>query len=203
MTATPRRLVAAAVWGVLALSIVGCTQADKDGLNLGNGTPATEGASETTAPTQTATRTQTPTEHANREAAMALKQYRAFYDAVDRAGADPQVAKDPRRVEAILRPVTTGRQLRTTVNRTVAGALVGEVPYGRVRLRPKVVKLTKTTAVIHDCRDTSERGVKKKGHVVAHGLKQDSAETTMKRETDGVWRVVASDAVEPPTKFCQ
>ncbi len=131
-----------------------------------------------------------------------LAQYEAFYRAVARAGADPRVARDLRRVEALLQPVATGRQLNVSVSRVVGGALAGEVPFGRVELRPEVVELTPKQAVIHDCQDTSKRGVKKNGRVEAHGMKQDSAQTSLVRGADGVWRVANTRYVEPPDRFC-
>ncbi len=201
MRAPALRTVAVALAATLALPIAGCSRNENDGLNLGDSTAAatsSASSSETTTPSETPT----PTTSANPEAARVLEQYRAFYRAVDAAEADPRTARDLQRVQRIMRTVATGRQLQVTTNRIVAGALAGEVPYGRIVLNPRVASLKKDHAVIHDCQDTSQYGVKVKGKVARHGIPEASALTELRRGEDGVWRVAKTEYVDPLNRFC-
>ncbi len=201
MSPLPRRLASFALAAALAVTVVGCSRDDQDGLNLGNGTSAA--ATGSPSPAASASSESTPAATANRAHAEVLAQYRAFYQAVARAGDDPRVGRELARVKQLLRPVATGDQFDKTVSGIYAGGRLGQRTFGEVVLHPRIVKLTDSIAVVHDCRDTSRRGREDRdGKVLTLGLKQAPAKTRMERGPDGVWRVAATNSDVDPAVFC-
>lgn len=190
-----RRTSMAAVAAVLLLCVTACGD-DSDGLDLSE--PTTQGTSTaTTAVTPSTTPTPSDSTPVNPEEQQILAQYRAFYAALDIANAEPQ------RAEELLSPVATGAQLEQTVARVLGTAVAGEVIYGEIVLNPEVASVVEDKAVIRDCQDSSGTGRRSpEGEDLTVGRAKSSAETTLERAPDGVWRVAATDYVESFEAFC-
>lgn len=173
---------------VTTLVVAGCDSGD----GIDTQTPT---RSSTTSPGPTSS---TPTETVSPEEQAVLAAYAAFYVALDEAQADPQQS------QVYLEPVATGAQLETTNGGIKAGILDGIESFGTPVLTPTVASIEVETAEVHDCQDTSEVGTRKidTGEVLGVGQAEDSARTTLTK-VDSVWKVAATDYIDPPGEYCE
>jgi len=133
----------------------------------------------------------------NTEEAAVLAAYRAFYAAVDQAQADPPNS------QTYLEPVATGDQFEITNGGIKAGFLAGEEDLGSPVLNPVVHSIDGDTAVLHDCQDTSTVQTRSvaTGEALTVGTNPSSA-TTVLKQTDGVWKVSATEFPPDPAAYC-
>ncbi len=188
------RLAWAGVVSFAALvAVSGCSESTAEGLDLP--TPTTPTASNSPTPTATLTQAPTPTVPAEEQAVLAA--YQAFYAAIVQAEADPVQS------QVYLEPVATGLQFETTNGAVKARLLDGEERFGTPVLNPVVQSIEGETAKVQDCQDTSGVGRRKIGSVepISVGRNPSSAETTLEL-VEGIWKVAATEFVEPPEAFC-
>lgn len=164
---------------VLAMAAVaGCGTADQ---------PKTEAFEP---PAVTASPSPTPTAS---EADAILAAYREFFARQTEISAAP---KEQRR--ALLEPFTADPALNRVLRGMFAAEQIGEIGYGTPTLDPVVAEVNGDSAKVTDCQDTSETGRKKRktGAVTTRGLARDNTVTSMKRGTDGSWRVTFVDYLD-------
>lgn len=123
--------------------------------------------------------------------AAILTQYRAFFAALTplskmnssaaRRAAVAKLAVDP--------------ELTQLVGGIAAARAQGQVLYGGFILRPQLLLVSGDTAKLTDCQDSSKHGrsVAATGKVVTFGRANDLAMATMKRGSDGAWRMARID----------
>lgn len=184
-----------------AMLLAGCAgNASGAGLDLRTpssaATPGTVTAPVTISPSPVApTATASTAPKASPTAAMSaeqqvLAQYRSFFASIRPIWLAPAATRKAKLAELAMDP-----QLRTLLKGMAAADRAGEVPYGDVSIKPKVVRLQAALATIEDCQDTSRNGRMKKatGRKVTIGRKGEPVLATMKRGTDDVWRVSSVD----------
>lgn len=119
------------------------------------------------------------------EAAI-LSQYRAFFASITRLSKEKYEVRYPAMQKLAVDP-----ELTQVMGGIAASQRAGEVLYGDVVLRPTILTVDGGTALLKDCQDTSQHGRMKvsTGKKVTVGRVNDLAKVTMKRGTDGVWRM--------------
>ena len=184
------RLTAAAVLVAVCAALGACSNTEGDGLDLT--TPET-GASSVSTPSTSPT--ETATVAADEQAV--LDAYRAFYDALSQAYANPAES------QVYLAPVATGAQFNQTNGAIKANFLAGEQTVGSPVLNPVVESIDGATAVVHDCQDTSSVQTQKidSGEVLEVGRNPSSVETTLQK-VDDAWKVATTEYKEPPGVYC-
>lgn len=115
-----------------------------------------------------------------------LAQYRAFFGSLT-----PLSGLDSKTRYEALNKVAVEPELSRAMGGMAAAQQAGEAYYGTPVLRPKIDSVEGDTVTILDCQDTSVNGRVKvaTGEKVTVGRKNSYAQITMKRGSDGVWRV--------------
>jgi hypothetical protein len=174
----PHRLAAAtaAVTLLFVLLASGCTNAGGVIRETPTAGTTSGAASPLSSPSPTATS----------EASRILAQYRAFWQALTPASEAP--AEERRQM---LEPYATDPELTRALSGMRASDNLGQVLYGQVVARPQITKIDRGLASLRDCQDASEAGRKQRdtGRIITRGTSSDVALVTMKRGSDGVWRV--------------
>jgi len=172
----PSRPAAAAVTLLLLLPVAGCTNAD----GVIRETPS-RGTTTTTSPSLSLS-SPTPTTEQER----ILAQYRAFWKALTPASEAPAAER-----RQMLEPYATDPELTRALSGMRGSDNLGQVLYGQVVSRPRTTKIDRGVASLRDCQDASRAGRKQldTGEIVTRGTPRDLALVTLKRGSDGVWRV--------------
>lgn len=184
-----KRLTGAALLVSASIALAGCNDsANGDGLDLET-TTSPSPSTTSTSPTETAT--------ASAGEQAVLDAYEAFYAALAQAYGDPQKSQD------YLEPVATGAQFEQTNGAIKANFLAGEETVGSPVLNPVVESIDGTTAVVHDCQDTSGVQTQKieGGQVLEVGRNPSSVQTTL-QNVEGTWKVAATEYMEPAGMYC-
>jgi hypothetical protein len=171
---------AGAVTLLLVLPIAGCTTAD----GVIRETPS-PGTTTTTTPSLSSA-SPTPTTEEQR----ILAQYKGFWK-IEASVAHAPVAER----EAMLQSYATDPLLSRVLRGMRASDNLGQMAYGQVIPRPNITKIERGNASIRDCQDASNAGRKERdtGRIVTRGTSRDLAVATLKRGSDGVWRVATMD----------
>jgi hypothetical protein len=119
-----------------------------------------------------------------------LAQYRGYWAALSPASEAPVAQR-----KGILEPYATDPALSTALRGIRAAENLGQVYYGVIATHPEITKLTGGDASVRDCQDASKAGRKERdtGKIVTRGTTHDLALVTLKRGSDGVWRVATVD----------
>lgn len=184
-----KRLTGATLLVSASIALAGCSDsANSDGLNLETTTPPSPSVS-TSSPPESIT--------VSAEEQAVLDAYEAFYAALAQAYADPPKAQD------YLEPAATGAQFEQTNGAIKANFLAGEETVGSPVLNPVVESIEGTTAVVHDCQDTSGVQTQKieGGQVIEVGRNPSSVQTTL-QDVEGTWKVAATEYMEPAGVYC-
>jgi hypothetical protein len=120
------------------------------------------------------------------ETAAILAAYRQFFDRQTEISMAPVADR-----RALLEAFTTDPALSSVLTGMRSATDNGEVGYGTGTLSPRVARLAGDTATVEDCQDNSKTGQKKvkSDQITTRGTEHDFAVTTMRRGTDGAWRV--------------
>lgn len=118
---------------------------------------------------------------------MVLSQYRAFFAAITPIWSMPDAAARSK----AMADLAVDPEYTTLLSAMKAARDAGEVGYGSDVVRPQLQSLVADQATLVDCQDTSKAGRQKLegGAKVTQGRQNDLAQVTMKRGTDGIWRV--------------
>lgn len=166
-----------------AMAVAGCGHS--------SGVHAQDGPTTPALTTPATAATPTPAATAIPGQAAILTQYRAFFAALTplskmnssaaRRAAVAKLAVDP--------------ELTQLVGGIAAARAQGQVLYGGFILRPQLLLVSGDTAKLTDCQDSSKHGrsVASTGKVVTFGRANDLAMATMKRGSDGAWRMARID----------
>jgi len=173
-----RRALQLAAPLLCALLVGGCNDADGVIRETPTVSPSTTSA------------TPTPSSMPTTEAQRVLAQYNAFWKILTPVS---QASFEQR--PAMLKPYATQPVLSRTLRGMRASDNLGQVGYGEIVTRPKIVKIEEGVATIRDCQDASRHGRKQRdtGKVVTRGTEHDLAIVTVKRGSDGIWRVATVD----------
>lgn len=167
---------AAALAGVLVLS--GCGRSGQVDTSGGPAPVATA--------TPTRTATAAPSTKALQEQAAILSQYRAFFASLTPLSREKYAVRYPAMQKLAVDP-----ELRQVSGGMAASQAVGEVGYGSPVVRPEIQSVSQGSATVTDCQDNSASGRMKlaTGKKVTVGRPDQLAKVTVKRGTDGIWRV--------------
>ena len=144
-------------------------------------TPSPSTASNSTAPVASSP---TPTDRER-----VLTQYAEFFKVFLQAS---RLTEAPR--NQLLSRYLTGHAYTSAVSSLSAQAAFGKVGYGTVVVRPEVISIDASSAVVRDCQDTSNSGVKdrKSGHKETKGIPRALVVTNF-RTDNSVWKISKID----------
>jgi hypothetical protein len=134
----------------------------------------------------TATATGTPGRSTVPVADQVLAQYTAFWTVITPASRAPAARR-----RAILAPYATDPELSRLLRGLVAAEAVGEGQYGAEVPRARVTSVRGDTAAVIDCQDASNAGKLslETGKKLTRGVARNPVNATLRRGTDGRWRV--------------
>lgn len=120
---------------------------------------------------------------------VVLDQYAAFFDELPRAS---RMREGPR--NELLARYLSGPAYSKTVKSLSSQAAFGKVVYGNVVLHPEVKSIDISSAVVSDCQDTSNSGVKdrKTGRKETRGIPRALVIANL-AAVDGTWKIVEID----------
>lgn len=118
-----------------------------------------------------------------------LDQYAGFFQALPQASRMPEAPRND-----LLATYLSGSAYRKTVETLSSQAAFDKVVYGEVVLHPEVTSIDTSTAVVRDCQDTSNSGVKdrKTGRKDTKGIPRALVVADL-RTDGGTWKIVRID----------
>jgi hypothetical protein len=140
----------------------------------------------TTAPSKLAPTTSAAAQTENERV---LAQYGGFFQTLPQASTMPEAPRNE-----LLAKYLSGSAYSKTVKTLSSQAAFGKVVYGEVIMHPDVTSIDTSTAVVTDCQDTSNSGVKdrKTGRKETKGIPRALVVADL-RAVGGTWKIIKID----------